>query len=201
MSDSGTFWSCEAARSGRSACADCKEKIDKDDIRIGVTFDVKGHDYQMTKWRHLYNCFNPSRHPSFDVSELIFEDPSIKDDICAFIEARATSAPSTAKVVAAKKKRQARDSDDDDSDEELDKVSPLPSKVSPLPPKKKAKATKAEAPKMKAPVKKLKQKKGPTKEQEASAAALVDVMKASARTARDERKARRDAPAHLAEAS
>jgi hypothetical protein len=67
MSDSGTFWTCEKARSGRSSCADCKEKIDKDDIRIGVTFDVKGHDYQMTKERVefqsrllIYNCAHSS---------------------------------------------------------------------------------------------------------------------------------------------
>ena len=157
------------------------------------------------QWRHLYNCFNPSRHPSFDVSELIFEGQTIKDDICSFIEARATSAPPSAKQVAAKQKRKARDSDNEDSDDELvaanvNQASSLPAKARQSP-KKKSKAIVVEAP---APKKKglaKKQKNTQSKEQEANAAALADVMRASARSARDERKARRDVPAHVVEAS
>jgi hypothetical protein len=115
------------------------------------------------QWRHLYNCFNPSRHPSFDVSELIFEDQTIKDDICSFIEARATSA--SAKQVAAKQKRKARDSEDEDSDDELvaanvNQASSLPAKARQSP-KKKSKAIVVEAPKKKGLAKKQKKTRSP----------------------------------------
>jgi bifunctional polynucleotide phosphatase/kinase len=46
-----TLYSCEYAKSNRSTCKACQLKIEKDELRIGLTTPGEG-DYDMTEWRH-----------------------------------------------------------------------------------------------------------------------------------------------------
>ena len=42
-------YSIENSKSARAACKKCKIKIGKGELRIGVSTEVKGEDYSMTK--------------------------------------------------------------------------------------------------------------------------------------------------------
>ena len=47
-----TLYCLEYAKSNRSTCKGCGQKIDKDELRIGSTVPGEG-DYDMTSWKHL----------------------------------------------------------------------------------------------------------------------------------------------------
>lgn len=52
-----TTWVVEPAKTSRSGCKECKDKIDKDTLRIGkVTSSPFSDDGNMTLWYH-HNCF------------------------------------------------------------------------------------------------------------------------------------------------
>ena len=46
-----TRYVIEHARSGRSACRKCKEKIAQGDVRVGAISD--NGEYEMTRWFHV----------------------------------------------------------------------------------------------------------------------------------------------------
>ena len=54
---STTTYHVEKAKSGRSSCRKCKEKIAKDELRIGITSQARDGDHSMTQWV-LPKCFN-----------------------------------------------------------------------------------------------------------------------------------------------
>ena len=52
-----TSFVIEPAKTGRAGCKDCKDKIEKDAVRIGkVTSSPFSDDGNMVVWYH-YNCF------------------------------------------------------------------------------------------------------------------------------------------------
>ena len=53
-------YSVEPAKSNRASCKVCKQKIDKDALRIG-TETMGAGDYTMTSWRHIECQKNPKR--------------------------------------------------------------------------------------------------------------------------------------------
>jgi hypothetical protein len=72
-------YTAERAKSGRAACKKCKEKIEKDDCRIGV-HRKSPDDIVFTSWNHL-KCFNIPKKTnadefleSIDMSELNEDD-------------------------------------------------------------------------------------------------------------------------------
>eukprot|EP00437_Effrenium_voratum_P034594 CAMPEP_0181474322 /NCGR_PEP_ID=MMETSP1110-20121109/40590_1 /TAXON_ID=174948 /ORGANISM="Symbiodinium sp., Strain CCMP421" /LENGTH=257 /DNA_ID=CAMNT_0023599487 /DNA_START=34 /DNA_END=807 /DNA_ORIENTATION=+ len=83
----------EYSKSGRAACKQCKEKIDKDAVRIGVKMAVdmegaagadaaerqKGHAAEATKWHHA-GCFPKIKKPAWFRQHL----PENDEDITGF---------------------------------------------------------------------------------------------------------------------
>ena len=46
-------WRCEKSKSNRAGCKECKDKIEKDVMRLGLVMPVHGHeDHTQTNWYH-----------------------------------------------------------------------------------------------------------------------------------------------------
>ena len=50
--------SLEYAKTSRSKCKNCKQNIEKNQIRIGTKIKMQGHN--SIQWKHIF-CFNPAR--------------------------------------------------------------------------------------------------------------------------------------------
>lgn len=95
---SETTFTIELAKTGRAACKKCKEKIAKDDLRIGKEAPGPG-DYTMTSWFHPA-CFTLPRNLSGMSAEDFVDDllqdtsdgcvilPERKDEVVAMIDAK-----------------------------------------------------------------------------------------------------------------
>jgi hypothetical protein len=51
---SGDSFTLENAKTGRASCKKCKQKIDKDGLRIGHSYENKSSGYSMTRYVLLH---------------------------------------------------------------------------------------------------------------------------------------------------
>lgn len=76
---SETTYCIETAKSGRSACKTCKEKIDKDELRIGKESPGPSDDFKMTSWYHA-KCFTIPPKALKGVTPEEFVDTILRDN-------------------------------------------------------------------------------------------------------------------------
>lgn len=136
---SGVTYTIEPAKSNRSTCKKCKNKIEKDDVRVG-THRQTPDDMTFTTWNHL-NCFTiPKKTPAevflqgLDMSDLNFEQQTLAREKLGNVYATASPSPKKAAAVPAekkvakkkpavkKKKRSIDDSDAEDDGDDSDVI-------------------------------------------------------------------------------
>jgi hypothetical protein len=109
-----TTYSAELSKSARASCKRCKEKIDKDVIRIGM-HSASADGIEFTSWTHLL-CFNPPKKMGIDefldhlnMNELSEEN---RAHVRSALVSRGAPAPTTAVGGGAETKKRTSSSGD-----------------------------------------------------------------------------------------